>query len=135
MVSKKASKDHLLQFQYDISRSSLHFIDENFLELESFLENEIILIGIDTETQPNTSTKITSLLQMALRNNKYDEKVFIIDLLSLHSKNILTKIDQYLTPLFMNSNIIKIGQGLANDFHELRTSYPILKHLKNAVEY
>ncbi|KDO30093.1 hypothetical protein SPRG_05284 [Saprolegnia parasitica CBS 223.65] len=85
---------------------------------------DAVLVGIDTETKPefkkNSERNPVALLQIATRDAKGHEAVFVLDLLALD-------VDDYndmLTELFCAHDIIKMGQGLLGDLKELHEAYP-----------
>jgi len=57
-------------------------------------------------------------------STSYKEDVFIIDLLELNkNKNYMLELNNILEKIFLNKDIIKFGQSILNDFHELNQSY------------
>lgn len=90
--------------------------------------------NITNATGYGTVRNRTSLFQIALRDCDGHEVVFIIDLLvictdqsadsSVELSASAKLLDRSLASIFMNQEIIKMGQGLANDLRELVESYP-----------
>ena len=66
---------------------------------------------------------------MAIRCDINDEYCFIIDLLYLDA-NCWILLDSIVKDLFMNDDIIKIGQSIKNDVIELCQSYPQISGFK-----
>ncbi|OQR83877.1 hypothetical protein ACHHYP_18027 [Achlya hypogyna] len=85
---------------------------------------DAVLAGLDTETKPefkrNAARNPVSLLQIAVRDAKGVEEVFVLDLLAL----AVDDYNEMLTELFCASDIIKLGQGLLGDLKELHEAYP-----------
>ena len=134
----------MLPFTFDLKPQDLHYVDRTTLPLKfALLERHMLdckLMGLDTETRPNFTrnkqVKQTALLQIATRNRKDEEAVFIIDLLSLKADKLcLEKVDEVVSQAFANKDCVKIGQGLANDMRELCNSYPVMSSFRemNAV--
>ena len=83
---------------------------------------------LDTERHPYDKKKITTLFQIALRNNLGEEHVYLVDLMIIpHNQVFATELDCILLPLMESKTIIKIGQGLTQDFNELHNSYNNMK--------
>lgn len=178
-----SSSDSLLFYQFDIPLENLiviqneddlkilkKFTDYAYLfdKSEGSSRTQPVLVGIDTETPPFTGKRITSVLQMAIRNSSGTEKVFIVDLLSLSkpahascqgctsdqnndfvcspyeavaakandetvNNHLMRELDSILTTLFTNSAIIKVGQGLCQDFMQLHKSFSKLTSFRSCV--
>eukprot|EP01041_Mallomonas_annulata_P008730 gene8730-18043_t len=152
--------DLCLPFVFDISTEHLYYIDssEGLGILENILPN-IILIGIDTETQPSFRSPVrggtinpTALMQLSCRTTTNDEYVFNIDLIELMTDEVIVnRFNNIISNLFLNKDVTKIGQGLINDFREAYQSYPkcsafskvnsildtnkIYKHLQPNIDY
>jgi ribonuclease D len=125
------STDKCLPFHFDIPFSHLKWVDTDTPNvLESFVDalENVVIVGIDTETKPNFKrgecANPTALMQIALRSSSGIELVFLLDLLSLMSGVLKDVVDRALIGLFSNEKVIKIGQGLSQDLRELRDSYP-----------
>lgn len=81
---------------------------------------------IDTERRPSFRKKEkhpTALFQIAIRTKNSTEICFILDFI-LMSEETFSSICTGLRGLFMDRNIIKLGQGLENDLKEISDSYP-----------
>lgn len=127
-----SGKDDFLSFCFDLHKSSLIIIDDDLSRLSEYLALPIKLVGIDTETPPYAAKKITTLIQLAIRTEQDVECVFLIDLLKLSKmKPRLEELDLLLAPIFFNSKIIKLAQGLQQDFTELCVSYPQMTAFKS----
>jgi hypothetical protein len=94
----------------------------------------------------NTSNKyelpkinLVSLLQIGIRTNNGKEVVVIIDLLDIlknpsndnnvssdNNNNNISTLDNILKSIFINKDIIKVGQGLEHDMEQLHSSYPFM---------
>jgi hypothetical protein len=132
-----------ITFEIDREDVCLPFTIESFVELfmvtTASLSNvrdilvKPLIIGIDTETRPSFMSRDrkpnpTSLLQIAARLESGKEVVLLIDLLDISSSaDYLLELDDILLPILESNKIIKVGQGLANDFIELSSSYPSVK--------
>ncbi|CAK4100495.1 unnamed protein product [Aphanomyces euteiches] len=83
-----------------------------------------VVVGLDTETKPEfkkgAPQNPTSLLQIATRDKKGKEDVFILDLLALKPGDY----NDMLSELFLAPSIVKMGQSLFSDLKELVQSYP-----------
>jgi ribonuclease D len=123
--------DRMLPFVYDLKKDSLVYI-ENAKQLsllrEAFLD--CIAIGIDTERKPDGYKGLkhpTSIIQLATRLSNGEEKVFILDLLSLCiDEAAVSELSTAFEVVMKNDSCIKIGQGLFRDFLEVVQSYPSL---------
>lgn len=120
------SRDLFLAFQFDLPKSSLLLIDNSIVALQDYLRDQIIsVIGIDTECPPFAHKKKTALVQLAIRKQSGQEAVFLLDYLKLSSsKDTMIALDNLLLPLFVSDAVIKVGQGLRQDFSQLCSSYP-----------
>lgn len=128
--------DKMLCFRFDLNQSCLHFIDGLAgLELLRASLADCVVLGIDTETKPTYIPKEirrkafnkTALVQMATRSSSGCEEVFVVDMLTLAKAGCLEALDGILAPVLRDERCIKVGQSLANDFKELRMSYPALR--------
>jgi len=123
--------DICLPFAFDLAWENLCFINsaEDMTPVRNFLKNTKIA-GLDTETKPafqNSSPRNpVALLQIAARLPSGLEKVFVLDLITLLPR-YTSVIDEILLPLLSSPDIIKLGQGLAQDVRELHASYPASK--------
>ena len=131
----------------DDNKSYLEFdsgIDIVWVDSIDTLEEAVAILnsdiaGMDVEWRPYPPNRLPTkcaLLQIAI-----NFKVFLFDLLILENNE-----DEYLHRLyrefiqsFMQSDVIKVGFGLKNDWARLRESYPNsyflqLDHLSNAVD-
>jgi acyl-CoA-binding protein len=130
--------DKCLPYLLDIQDEVKYITDENLIDLESILDDAYIL-GIDTETRPsffNRKTKFgwypTSIIQIAIRTKAEREYVVIVDLLNLSTNKVsLCRLDKILIKSMRNTDVVKVGQGLENDFRELCSSYPSLTAFKD----
>jgi len=130
------ASDKCLPFSFDLPLTDLIMVDnlETLTVFRSSIEKSA-LVGIDTETQPcfvpkrfnpNRPPEPTSLVQVAVRQRDKFEKVFILDMLKLlrSTRDFDEIIQNIFERLFLNTSIIKIGQGLIQDVKELSESYP-----------
>jgi hypothetical protein len=136
-VHEENEEDRMLNFRFDLKESALVYIDsrEGLLAFEKSVA-DCVVMGIDTETQPafqkrtasHFLTHPTSIMQIALRSSRGTEDVFIIDLLPcLRDPAYKNSLDTIFLRMLQDATILKVGQGLANDFDELHMSYPSMK--------
>ncbi|CAK4674133.1 unnamed protein product [Aphanomyces euteiches] len=127
MSSKDAITKALLSAPTVQLKSSLTI---QFISKASQLANchacfqKAVVVGLDTETKPEfkkgAPQNPTSLLQIATRDKKGKEDVFILDLLALKPGDY----NDMLSELFLAPSIVKMGQSLFSDLKELVQSYP-----------
>lgn len=124
--------DQMLPFTFDLPENSLIYVD-TLIGLDSMREKlqGCILLGIDTERKPsfarNRPLHPTSIIQLATRDSSGIEFVFIIDMLVLKKLDkTMSKLNDLLGEILVRESCIKIGQGLKQDFAELRAAYPIM---------
>jgi ribonuclease D len=126
--------DRMLPFVYDLRKDSLIYI-ENVKQLVLLHEafSDCIALGIDTERKPDGYKGLkhpTSIIQLATRLSNGEEKVFILDLLSLCTDaSAVGELNTVFEVVMKNDNCIKIGQGLFRDFIEVVQSYSALLSL------
>ncbi|CAM9166129.1 unnamed protein product [Choristocarpus tenellus] len=123
--------DELDAFMIDLAGDRLHLVDtcKGLEGLRSTLSRSVML-GIDTETRPcykRGEWYPTSLLQVASRDEKKSEDVFIIDLLAIERLGSFEAFDSALSGPFASPQVVKIGVGLRQDFREMAQSYPECK--------
>ena len=105
----------------------INFVNHFNLYALSGLLHDAYLIGIDTETKPTFRKgeyHRTSILQLAIRTNADIESTVIVDLMGFGSDEKLRDLNDVLTPVMQSPTIIKIGQGLNQDFKEIYVAYP-----------
>lgn len=105
----------------------INFVTHFNLYALSGLLNDAYLIGIDTETKPSFRKgeyHRTSILQLAIRTNANFESTVIVDLMGFGSDEKLRDLNDVLTPVMQSPTIIKIGQGLKEDFKQMYVAYP-----------
>lgn len=127
IILEEGSRDQFLAFQFDLPKSSLILIDDSLVPLHEYIHDQkaISTIGIDTECPPFAHKKKTSLVQLAIRKQSGHEAVFLLDYIKLSSsKERMLQLDELLQPLLSSTTIIKVGQGLRQDFSQLCSSYP-----------
>lgn len=85
------------------------------------------VLGLDTETKPEfrkpppgRKPNPCSLLQIATRDARGVEEVFVLDLLTLSPKLY----NAALADVFLSKRVLKLGQGFYQDLKELALSYP-----------
>ena len=137
LAFEQAVDDKMLPFAFDLSSSSLSFVESDIQMNQLQIELSCaILVGIDTETKPTFVPKRfqkggpnpTSLIQIATRAPNGHEKVFVVDLLKISaSAPLLFALDSMLQKVLLNEKCIKMGQGLTADMRELAMSYPNVK--------
>ena len=146
---EQTNNDQCLPFVFDLSPQRKHLIpidsSENFPGLQASLLNAV-LVGIDTETEPvhcprplvnKKQVNKTALLQLAVREKSDTETVYIVDLSSLlnEGNNFYDdKMNSILRDFFQNKNIIKLGQGLQQDFTLLHQSYQYMTCFNTGVK-
>lgn len=83
-----------------------------------------VVMGLDTETKPEfragRARNPCSLLQIATRDARGAEDVFVLDLLALSPKLY----NAALADVFLSKRVLKLGQGFYHDLQELALSYP-----------
>lgn len=111
----------------------INFVTHSNLGVLVGLLYDAHLIGIDTETKP-TFKKYeirhrTSILQLAIRTNAGLESTVIVDLIEFGGDEKLCDLNFVLKSVMSSSTIIKIGQGLQEDFKQMYAAYPNLTAL------
>jgi hypothetical protein len=140
MSSKREmnENDKMLPFIFDLPDSSLLFIDNmDGLKLLEAELRDCVVVGIDTERKPSflkasdmykKRINPTSIIQLATRSSAGKEKVFIVDLLVMKDNaEYKSCIENMMKTLMLDENCYKIGQGLKQDFVELKQAYPDMK--------
>ena len=138
-----SSSDSLLFYQFDIPLENLtviqneddlkilrKFTDYSYLfdKSERSSRMQPVLIGIDTETPPFTGKRITSVLQMAIRNSSGTEKVFIVDLLSL-SKPVHTSCHDSTSSDQNNDSVCSPHEAVAVKANDETVNNPLMREL------
>lgn len=129
--------DQSLPFFFDIPLSSRILVDSlQTIKLMDSVMCDAHILGIDTETRPsvynhsNKSKNKTALIQVCTRSERGNEMVFIVDLITIAKFGLLTELDNVLTPILADENVVKLGHGLVADVKELQRSYPCMTSVR-----
>ncbi|CAD6198627.1 unnamed protein product [Caenorhabditis auriculariae] len=134
MINPLDDCDGFLNFPKEVQKIEMVSTDSDLERLHHLIvtraESEnTLLVGLDAEWSSYVSYSSASILQMALRDS-----VFIIDIESRFISH--TNLKYFLTMLFENKNILKIGFQFGEDLHQLRCalrSCPVLYHPERVV--
>ena len=127
-----------MPYTLDLKNDIILLTSRNLRKLHDILLGAYI-IGIDSETRPSFydrhnkyARNPTALIQIAVRNKKGIEFVAIVDLLQISSDVMaMDELNKILLESMSNAEIVKVGQGLENDFREICASYPCLTSLQD----
>ncbi|TYZ67964.1 hypothetical protein PybrP1_011872 [[Pythium] brassicae (nom. inval.)] len=110
---------------YSVDATSIHFVASTDEWQRCVVRlRAAIVMGFDTETKPEfragRARNPCSLLQIAMRDARGAEDVFVLDLLALKPKLY----NAALADIFLSKRVLKLGQGFYHDLQELALSYP-----------
>ena len=137
-LAKSSGSNSCLPYTLDLKNDIILLTSRNLRKLHDILLGAYI-IGIDSETRPSFydrhnkyARNPTALIQIAVRNKKGIEFVAIVDLLQISSDVMaMDELNKILLESMSNAEIVKVGQGLENDFREICASYPCLTSLQD----
>ena len=138
LLVKSSGSNSCLPYTLDLKSDIILLTSRNLRKLQDILLGAYI-IGIDSETRPSFydrhnkyARNPTALIQIAVRNKKGVEFVAIVDLLQISSDVMaMDELNRILLESMSNAEIVKVGQGLENDFREICASYPCLTSLQD----
>nr|XP_031846660.1 exonuclease mut-7 homolog isoform X2 [Nomia melanderi] len=115
-------------YELHLPRDSICVVD-NSQKFEEFLDNGlkgVSVVGIDLEWKPTFGTKQTelALIQIATHN-----KVYILDVTTMANESRGLWAELALI-LFVDTNILKLGFGIAQDMAMIRDSLPVFSNMK-----
>ena len=134
--AKSSASNSCLPYTLDLKNDIILLTSRNLRKLQDILLGAYI-IGIDSETRPSFydrnnkyARNPTSLIQVAVRNKKGIEFVAIVDLLQMSTDDqAMDELNNILHESMSSADVVKVGQGLENDFREICASYPCLTSL------
>ena len=135
---KLGASNSCLPYTLDLKNDIILLTSRNLCKLQNILLDAYI-IGIDSETRPSFydrhnkyARNPTALIQIAVRNKKGNEFVAIVDLLQISCDvKAMDELNSILQETMLSADIVKVGQGLENDFREICASYPCLTSLQD----